>query len=96
MRKLRSDTGEAPALWKLDIDSAFRRIPLRGEHLWASVVAFLWAGCLYCSTHFAAPFGATSAVHAWERVGNMLISFIVRLLLIPAFRYVDDLFGAER
>ena len=29
-----------PSLWKLDIDSAFRRIPLAVEQRWAAAVAF--------------------------------------------------------
>ena len=33
-----------PWLWKLDIDSAFRRIPLAAIDLWAAWIAFLLGG----------------------------------------------------
>jgi len=40
-------------------------------------------------------FGATGAVYAWDRVGEM-ISFIARTTLsLPLLRYVDDYFGVE-
>ena len=38
MRRIHEDCGQAPALWKLDVDAAFRRVPLREDHLWASKV----------------------------------------------------------
>ena len=50
----------------------------------------------YVSYHRACPFGATSSVHSWERVGAAITVIARRLLRIPAFRYVDDLFGADR
>ena len=33
-----------PWLWKLDIDSAFRRVPLAAADLWAAWTAFLLDG----------------------------------------------------
>ncbi len=33
-----------PALWKLDVDSAFRRVPLEAAHRWASTIAFMYKG----------------------------------------------------
>ena len=33
-----------PALWKGDVDSAFRRIPLRPDHRWAAAVAYMVQG----------------------------------------------------
>ncbi len=85
-----------PALWKVDVDSAFRRIPLRPEHGWASWVAFMVAGCVYVSQHFACPFGACSSVHAWERAGALLTTIARKLLRLPIFRYVDDVFCTDR
>ena len=89
-------TGEKPALWKLDIDSAFRRVPLEPWHRWASAVAFKYKGVPHVASHFACPFGATSSVWSWERVGAMIVTIARKLLRIPAFRYVDDLFSADR
>ena len=42
------------------------------------------------------PFGATASVVAWHRVGDLLLEIARRLLHLPAFRYVDDYFAAER
>ena len=89
-------TGETPALWKLDVDSAFRRIPLDVNHIWAAAVAFKYKGIPYVSTHHATPFGATSSVWSWERVGAAITHMARVILKIPAHRYVDDLFGADR
>ena len=90
------DLVEAPALWKVAVDSAFRRIPLRPEHGRASWVAFMVAGCVYVSQHFACPFGACSSVHAWERAGALLTTIARKLLRLPIFRYVDDVFCTDR
>ena len=91
------DTGSGvPSLWKADIDSAFRRIPLDPSHRWAAAVAFKHAGQAWVSHHYSAPFGATSSVHAWERVGHLLCRIARRLLALPVLEYVDDYFAPER
>ena len=87
--------GCAPGLFKVDVDSAFRRIPLLPAHRWASAVAFMVDSAVMVSFHNAMPFGAVASVHAWERVGALLITIIRRLLFIPMFRYVDDLFAFD-
>ena len=89
-------SGATPALWKMDIDSAFRRVPLKMEHCWASWVVFMCKGKAYASQHKACPFGASSSVHAWERVGALLTVVARRVLKLPIFRYVDDVFSADR
>ena len=38
---------ELPGLWKADINAAFRRIPIRPAHRWASGVAFRCGGKFY-------------------------------------------------
>ena len=53
-------------------------------------------GIAYTAQHAACPFGATASVHGWERVGAALEFLCRRLLRIPALRYVDDFFAAER
>ena len=91
-----------PALWKLDVDSAFRRVPLLPAHRWAAAIAFIFAGvvCQLCkamvATHNACPFGAVSSVHTWERVGAMLSHFGRVLLMLPVYRYVDDFFAFDQ
>ena len=47
---------EIPGLWKADVDSAFRRIPVRPEHRWACGIVFL-AGSQVCS-----PFSCANCV----------------------------------
>ena len=58
MRAFREIFGEVPALWKADVDSAFRRIPLRPEHRWAAGVTYkvqgkVRASILRCSVALA-------------------------------------------
>ena len=42
------------------------------------------------------PFGASSSVWAWDRVGAALVWIARVVLRIPLLRYVDDLHTAER
>ena len=48
------------------------------------------------SVHTACPFGSSSAVYSWERVGAMLATLAVRVLHLATLRYVDDFFAPER
>ena len=41
MRKAVAEDCYLPALWKLDVDSAFRRVPLHPDHRWAAAVTFM-------------------------------------------------------
>ena len=88
--------GEVPALFKTDIDSAFRRIPVRAGDRWACWVAFAAEGKAFVAQHFACPFGAVASVHAWERIGAGLSHIAQILLMLPILRYVDDYFGPDR
>ena len=88
--------GVVPALWKADVDAAFRRIPLRPEHRWAAAVVFKCLQELVVAIHNACPFGATSSVHNWERLGTLICNIARRILKLGCFRYVDDFFGCER
>lgn len=59
LRAFVAETSKLPHLWKADIDSAFRRLPLRAEHRWAAAVAFKHQGqaCIGISAHTTrAPF----------------------------------------
>ena len=115
---------QAPGLWKSDIDSAFRRIPVKPEHRWATGlvshrappmyscfvdtaavadgrcpftgVAYLNGGSPQLAWHNAMPFGATSSVVAWHRIGELISTIARRILHLPVLRYVDDYFAADR
>ncbi len=89
-------TAQVPGLWKADIDSAFRRIPLLGDHLWAAGVTYLCGGVAWVALHNAMPFGATSSVYAWHRVGELLCTIARKVLHLPVYRYVDDFFAIGR
>ena len=96
MRRYKSLFGQAPWLFKADVDSAFRRFPLRPDHKWAATVVYSFRGKAMVSTHNACPFGASSSVHNWERVGEMLAALERKILKLAVLRYVDDYFGPER
>ena len=87
---------QAPWLWKADIDSAFRRVPITSRHKWAAGIAYRLQGRVWTAVHQAMPFGATSSVEAWHRVGDLLTTIARRLLHLPVFRYADDFFSLER
>ena len=42
------------------------------------------------------PFGATSSVHHWERVGELLKAIARRVVHLLVLRFVDDFFTADR
>ena len=88
--------GCLPELFKGDIDAAYRRIPIRPEHRWTAWVVFRHQGTTFASNHKSMMFGAVAAVHAWDRVGSLLVYLLRALLKIPALRYVDDFFSADR
>ena len=52
--------GSVPAIFKVDIDSAFRRVPLRERDRWAAGIAFKLGKEIFVSRHAACPFGAVS------------------------------------
>ena len=83
-------------MWKRDISSAFRRIPIRADHLDLAWVAWMANNELWISQHLGMPFGTVSAVYAWHRMGHALLFLVMALLKAPMGRYVDDFFGASR
>jgi hypothetical protein len=89
-------TGQVGELWKADIDSAFRRVPIQPDHRWLAWVAYLVGGDVHVSGHYAMPFGAVGSVHAWERQGALLKHLARVLLRIPISRFVDDFFAPDR
>ena len=89
-------SGRTYGMFKADIESAYRRIPICPHHLWACRVVFLCGGHAWTSQHRAMPFGAVAGVHAWERIGALVCHIACRLLRLTVFRYVDDYFGCGR
>jgi hypothetical protein len=96
MTQFREDVHETPHLWKADVNSAFRRVPLKPSHSWAAGVAFMHGGRTWISFHYACPFGAVSSTHNWERVGDLICSIAKNILGLPMHRYVDDYFACDR
>ena len=96
LAKGHEQTGLCFALFKADIDAAYRRVPIMRDHWWASAIVFLFMGVPWVAVHKAMPFGALAAVHAWERIGALLTKIGRTVLKIALFRYVDDFFGCER
>jgi hypothetical protein len=92
LRAYRELNGDDIGLWKADIDSAYRRIPVAPSHRWTVVSIFMCLGTIMASTHLSLPFGAVASVHAWDRVGSALAHLARVLLRLPTLRYVDDFF----
>ena len=87
---------KAPALMKADIDSAFRRIPVRDDHRWAAAVTWLYKKEAWTTTHIGMPFGAAASGIAWHKIGHLLSMIGREMLGLPLFRYVDDYFAVDR
>jgi hypothetical protein len=115
LHEARLVTGVVFALFKADIDAAFRRIPIAPGDWWAAWIVFLFQGQVrlhlstdcgaacsfpccqaWAAAHKCCPFGALSAVFAWERVGALLVHIVRKCLKLAVCRYVDDFFGCER
>ena len=80
---------------KVDVNAAFRRVPILPAHRWAAGFVFWFMGAAWTSTHYAAPFGFKGSVYAWERVSNALWAICTQILLLPLAKYVDDYYAVE-
>ena len=78
MARSMARTGRQPLLWKRDIESAFRKLPIEVDHHDLTYVVFMVHGEAFVAQHIAMPFGTTSAVHAWHRTGTWL-STVLRI-----------------
>ena len=96
MRQIWQQSGTIPHVFKADIDSAYCRVPIMPQHRWAANVIFAHDEKTYVAGHLAMPFGATSSVFGWSRIGAALVRILRVILKIPVGIYVDDLHGAER
>ena len=57
------------SIWKADIDSAFRRIPVAADQRQYAWVAFCTTKGTFLSEHKSMPCGSISSVHCWDRIG---------------------------
>ena len=58
-------------MWKADIDSAFRRLPVKAAHRDLTWVAWrVDETHMATAKHFGMPFGAVASVHYWDRIGQ--------------------------
>ena len=96
MKCFHEKLGVVTHLLKVDVDAAFRRVPVAPRDRWAAHVAFIHNDTTFIAGHLAMPFGSTSSVYAWDRIGAALVRICRVILKIPLLRYVDDLFSAER
>ena len=88
--------GMIPRMWKRDLKSAFRTCPLHQHQVWCSWSAWKVGNEVWMSRHFASPFGWVSSCFSFHRLGEFIVAILVRFLLVPAGRYVDDFYGAGR
>ena len=84
------------ALYKADIDSAYRRVPILPEHRRFARIMFSVEGQVMVSTHITMMFGSVASVHAWHRVASLLRSVARRILHLPLLCFVDDYFSVDR
>ena len=52
-----------PALWKADVDSAYRRIPVKPEHRDLLWIVILLGGEILAARHNSLPFGCVASVY---------------------------------
>ena len=83
-------------LFKADVDSAFRRMPIKPEHRKFAHIFFRVGDSIFTATHLAMMFGSIASVHSWHRLGCLLRAFGRRLLRIPLLCFVDDYFSVDR
>lgn len=83
------------SMGKVDIASAYRRVPIKAEHRKLSWIAFKIDEQTMASRHNALCFGSTGIVYGWNRVGMFLTHVILHILKLPTGRWVDDIFWVE-
>jgi len=84
-----------PRLWKRDLRKAFRGVPICADQLDLSWVVWMSMDKTWVSQHFGMPFGTTSAVYGFHRLGGFLGAVVKSMARASLMRYVDDYFGAS-
>ena len=85
----------SPKMWKRDVSEALRRVPILPESQDLCWAVFGHGEHVWVSKHKSLPFGSTSAVQGWHRVGCLLKDVMVSIFLTPCCRYVDDFFDVD-
>jgi hypothetical protein len=80
---------------KADFSKAYRACPIKEDHLPFCRCVISHEGHLVTSGQLAMPFGAVSAVYAWDRLGEAITAILRESMLLPVDRYVDDLFWID-
>ena len=57
-------------MFKADVDSAFRRIPVMPDHREFGHIAFKYKDKVMVAEHASMPFGSIGSVHHWECIGK--------------------------
>ena len=87
--------GRLPLMWKRDFSKAYRKIGIKPAHLPLANVIWKVAQKLMESQHRGMIMGSIAAVHGWHRTANVPMSYLRRILRVPACKYVDDFFGCS-
>lgn len=61
-------------MFKTDIKSAFRGVPIAAEHLWATGIVYWYNGECWFTQQYTMPFGAINAVWSWHRCSNVILA----------------------
>ena len=77
-----------------DFQAAYRSCPIRPEDVpYANIlVRDPSSGVVSVTAQWAMPFGAVSAVYAWDRLGEAITAILRKIFLFPASGYVDYIF----
>ena len=74
LKELSQQTAEISIqMWKADVDSAYRRVPVQPSHYEFAGITFKFRGVPLFSLHRTLPFGAVASVHGWDRIGASLM-----------------------
>ena len=93
IREAHACHGPKLRLWKADVDSAYRRVPVEESSQNDAWIVFMRNNQPVAARHFALPFGSIASVHNWDRIGELLKAIVRQVLHVPVLRFVDDFFG---
>ena len=72
LEKAKGDYKAELKMFKIDIDAAFRRVPIKPAHRQFAWVGFLYGGRAHAFQHLSMPFGSIAAMHNWDRSGEQV------------------------
>ena len=83
-------------MYKPDVKSAFRRLPVAARHWIYSTIIYNHDGKVWSSTHKSCNLGAISSVWAWHRVSNVALAICRQVFKMAMGKFVDDTYGVSR